>query len=205
MRDIRYVGSTLIAGLLNVLGHFNLNVVRLRSRIGRRGVEPRPHRSTSTHRGLNIDDIRDGVKRIAAEVFRDVAAMVAPFGARHYERSSDGNSPSEADGPREWATASYDVREDIPAEEKRNLVWTEDTILLSEVTKDTCSSESSGICEKDAPGYDSGPLSTYYKRMDGIDLKEIAEEARSLLVDIKRSHSMMVPVLFRGPEQTILR
>ena len=166
----------------------------------RSGAERRPYRSTATLRQLNIAGVRDSVKRIPAKVLRDVAATVAPFGGRPYERSADKNMSVEISRPTEYDTASYDVPVDIPVEGTENSIWTADTIPLSEVNTVAGSLERSDIYEMNGTEYDSEPLCTYYPKLDSIKVKEIAREARSLLVDINRSRRTMISIPCRYPE-----
>ena len=201
MRDIKHVGSTLIAGLLNVPRRLDLNAVRMRGHSVKSGAELRSYRSTSTLRRLNIDSIRDSVKRISAKVLRDVATMVAPYGGGPYERSADRRMSVEIGRPTEYDAASYDVPVDIPAEGPKNSTWTEDTIPLSEVNTVARSLERSDTYEMDGTGYDSEPLCTYYPKLDSIDVKEIAREARRLLVDITQARRTMGPIPCRCPKE----
>ena len=200
MKDIKYVVATWIASLLNVPRRSDLNFFPLLGGSTRARPERRSYRSTSTPRKMDIAGIRNSVKKILAEVLRDIAATVAPFGGKPYEKSADRSVSMEVGRPTEYATGSYDVPMEIPAEVQENSIWAPDTISPSVVTTGTESLEPSDGYEMDGTGYGPEPLCRYHTKLASIDVKEIAREARSLLVDINRPRRTMISIPCRYPE-----
>ena len=163
-------------------------------------AERRSYRSTSTLRKMDIAGIRNSVKKILAEVLRDIAATVAPFGGKPYESSADRSVRLEVGRPIEYATGSYDVPMEIPAEVQKSSTWAADTISPSVVNTGTASLERSDGYEMDGTGCEPDPLCRHHTKLASIDVKEIAREARSLLADINRPRMTMVAVPCRHPE-----
>ncbi len=196
MKDIKCVSSKIITYLDNRLSRLNPYAHRRLGNFLTSDVGSRSYQSVSGSHGLHQYDFRNRLATVMSKILRDIAGVVAPISVRTEEQMGsqsmaipiDPNTGVEDNVSSQPPTIAVDVS----ADEQTGVISTAGTISLNHPSIGTRSLIPADESHLDSPP-DDDDLDWFRERADCIDVKEIAREASSLLIDVRRSRQSVRP------------
>ena len=195
MKDIKCVSSKIITYLDNRLSRLNPYAHRRLGNFPTSDVGSRSYQSVSGSHGLHQYDFRNRLATVMSKILRDIAGVAVPINVRPEQMGSqsmaipiDPNTGVEDNVSSQPPTIAVDVS----AEEQKDVISTAGTISLDHPSIGTRSLIPADESHLDSPP-DDDDLDWFRERSDCIDVKEIAREASSLLIDVRRSRQSVRP------------
>ena len=195
MKDIKCVSSKIITYLDNRLSRLNPYAHRRPEDFLTSDVGSRSYQSVSGSHGLHQYDFRNRLATVMSKILRDIAGVAVPINVQPEQMGSQ--SMAIPIGPNTGVEDNVSsqpptIPVDVSADEQTDVISTAGTISLNHSSIGTRSFIPANENHLDSPP-DDDDLDRFRERADCIDVKEIAREASSLLIDVRRSRQSVRP------------